>query len=94
MAWNTRLAAPISGFDVSRRYDRKKLRATGPVSRMAVYATEKALLDAGLRDDPCLTGGRTGIAYASSFGSHELVLGFAEMMTKGSSSRINGTSYL
>jgi len=91
---NTRLAAPISGFDVSRRYDRKKLRTMGPVSRMAVYATQRALLDAGLSGDRCLTGGRTGIAYGSSFGSHEPVLGFAEMMTKGSSGRINGTSYL
>src|SRR5271154_7143742 len=80
---NTRLAAPISGFDVSRRYDRKKLRTMGPVSRMAVYATQRALLDAGLSGDRCLTGGRTGIAYGSSFGSHEPVLGFAEMMTKG-----------
>ena len=28
---NTRLAAPIDGFDVSSRYDRKKLRTMGPV---------------------------------------------------------------
>jgi len=91
---NTRLAAPISGFDVSRRYDRKKLRTMGPVSRMAVYATEQALLDAGLSGDRVLTDGRTGIAYGSSFGSHEPVLGFAELMDKGSSSHINGTSYL
>lgn len=91
---NTRLAAPINGFDVSRRYDRKKLRTMGPVARLAVYASERAMMDAGLSGDPCVTGGRTGIAYGSSFGSPEPVLGFAEMMEKGSSSRINGTSYL
>jgi 3-oxoacyl-[acyl-carrier-protein] synthase II len=91
---NTRLAAPISGFDVSRRYDRKKLRTMGPVARLAVYASERAMIDAGLSGDPRVTGGRTGIAYGSSFGSPEPVLGFAEMMEKGSSSRINGTSYL
>ena len=91
---NTRLAAPLIGFDVSDRYERKKLRTMGPVARMAVYATERALADAGLINDPCLRRGRTGIAYGSSFGSPEPVLGFAEMMEKGSSSRINGTSYL
>jgi 3-oxoacyl-[acyl-carrier-protein] synthase II len=91
---NTRLAAPIMGFDVSHRYERKKLRTMGPVSRMAVYASERAIVDAGLRNDRCITGGRTGIAYGSSFGSPEPVLGFAEMMAKGRSSSINGTSYL
>jgi len=91
---NTRLAAPLAGFDVSRRYDRKRLRTMGPVARMAVYASELAIIDAGLTGHPCITGGRTGIAYGSSFGSPEPVLGFAEMMTKGNSSKINGTSYL
>jgi 3-oxoacyl-[acyl-carrier-protein] synthase II len=91
---NTRLAAPIDGFDVSGRYDRKKLRTMGRVARMAVYACERAITDAGLIADPCITNGRTGIAYGSSFGSAEPILGFAEMMSKGSSSKINGTSYL
>ncbi|MFZ0890400.1 MAG: beta-ketoacyl-ACP synthase [Candidatus Binataceae bacterium] len=91
---NTRLAAPIVGFDVSNRYERKKLRAMGPVSRMAVYATERAIADAGLTGDPCLTSGRTGIAYGSSFGSPEPVLGFAELMMVGASSKLTGTSYL
>jgi 3-oxoacyl-[acyl-carrier-protein] synthase II len=91
---NTRLAAPITGFDVARRYDRKQLRTMGRVSRMSVYASERAMIDAGLIDHPCIKSGRTGIAYGSSFGSPEPVLGFAEMMTKGSSTNINGTSYL
>jgi 3-oxoacyl-[acyl-carrier-protein] synthase II len=91
---NTRLGAPIDGFDVSRRYDRKKLRSMGPVSRMAVYVTERAIADAGLACDPCLTGGRTGIAYGSSFGSPNAVLGFAELMSAGASSQLTATSYL
>jgi 3-oxoacyl-[acyl-carrier-protein] synthase II len=91
---NTRLAAPIDGFDVSRRYDRKKLRSMGPVSRMAVYATERAIADAGLAGDPSLAQGRIGIAYGSSFGSPDAVLGFAELMMTGTSNQINGTSYL
>jgi 3-oxoacyl-[acyl-carrier-protein] synthase II len=91
---NTRLAAPINGFDVSRRYDRKKLRTMGAVSRMAAYATERALADAGLTDDKSLRSGRTGIAYGSSFGSPDAVLGFAEMMMTGASAQLTATSYL
>ena len=91
---NTRLAAPIDGFDVSHRYDRKKLRTMGAVSRMAAYATELALADAGLTDDKSLKGGRTGIAYGSSFGSPDAVLGFAEMMRTGASTQLTATSYL
>jgi 3-oxoacyl-[acyl-carrier-protein] synthase II len=91
---NTRLAAPIDGFDVSHRYDRKKLRTMGAVSRMAAYATERALADAGLTDDKSLKNGRTGIAYGSSFGSPDAVLGFAEMMMTGASTQLTATSYL
>jgi len=91
---NTRLAAPIVGFDVSRRYDRKKLRSMGPVSRMAVYATERAIADAGLAGEPVIADGRAGIAYGSSFGSPNAVLGFAELMSTGASSQLNATSYL
>ena len=91
---NTRLAAPVEGFDVEERYERKKLRTMGPVSRMAVYASEQALADAGLTGHPCLTGGRMGVAYGSSFGSHEAVLGFAELILSGVSTKLNGTSYV
>lgn len=91
---NTRLAAPITGFSVDDRYPRKMLRSMGTVSRMAVYATEKALSDAGLRTDPILTGGRTGIAYGSSFGSLQPVIAFAELMTEGHSKSFNATSYI
>jgi 3-oxoacyl-[acyl-carrier-protein] synthase II len=91
---NTRLAAPVIGFDVESRYDRRKLRTMGPVARMAAYATERALGDAGLLDAPCLTSGRTGIAYGSSFGSPKPVIGFAELMTTGVSAKLSGTSYV
>jgi 3-oxoacyl-[acyl-carrier-protein] synthase II len=91
---NTRLAAPIVGFDVEARYDRRKLRTMGPVSRMAVYATERALGDAGLLGSPDLATGRIGIGYGSSFGSPKPVLGFAELMTTGASTKLSGTSYV
>ncbi len=91
---NTRLAAPVTSFTGADRYPRKKTRTMGPVARMAVYATELALRDAGLLDDPILQYGRTGVAYGSSFGSPGPVLGFSELMTTGSSKTLNATSYI
>jgi 3-oxoacyl-[acyl-carrier-protein] synthase II len=92
---NTRLAAPIIGFSLDdERYSRKKVRTMGPVARMSVYATERALADAGLLGDPVVGNGRTGIAYGSSFGSPAPVLGFAELMTSGRSKTLNATSYI
>ncbi len=91
---NTRLAAPVPGFSVDDRYPRKKLRTMGPVSRMAVFATERALEDADLVADPVIRGGRTGIAYGSSFGSPGPVIAFAELMTEGLSRTLNATSYI
>jgi 3-oxoacyl-[acyl-carrier-protein] synthase II len=91
---NTRLAAPVVGFSVANRYSRKATRTMGPVSLMAVYATERALLDAGLRDDDVVKKGRCSIAYGSSFGSVAPVTAFAELMTHGTSKGLNATSYL
>ncbi|HZB90202.1 MAG TPA: beta-ketoacyl-ACP synthase [Stellaceae bacterium] len=91
---HTRLGAPVDGFTVEDRYERKKLRTMGPVARMAVYASELALMDAGLAGDPLLTRGRAGVAYGSSFGSHEAVLGFAELMMAGATTKLTGTNYV
>ncbi|HWT96352.1 MAG TPA: beta-ketoacyl synthase N-terminal-like domain-containing protein, partial [Terriglobales bacterium] len=66
---NTRLAAPVLDFAASQLYPRKKTRTMGRVAGMSVYASEQALVMAGLRDDPVIQSGRTGIAYGSSFGS-------------------------
>lgn len=91
---NTRLAAPVIGFSVEDRYPRKKLRTMGTVSRMAVYATERALADAGLSDSPLIQSGRTGVAYGSSFGSPDAVLGFYELKMNGASKHLNATNYI
>ncbi len=91
---NTRLAAPVMGFSVAERYPRKKTRTMGRVSQMAVYAAERALQDAGLDGDPVVTGGRTGVAYGSSFGSPDAVLGFSELKKDGISRHLNATSYI
>ncbi len=91
---NTRLAVPILGFSVENRYPRKKLRTMGRVSCMAVYATERALTDAGLIDSSIIQNGRTGIAYGSSFGSPDSVLGFYELKMNGASKHLNATNYI
>lgn len=91
---NTRLGAPVPNFSVEGRYPRKKLRTMGRVSRMAVYATERALDSAGLTDDPVLKEGRTGIAYGSSFGSPQPVVAFAELIEQGHSKSLSATSYI
>ncbi|MEI6987020.1 MAG: beta-ketoacyl-ACP synthase [Rhodospirillaceae bacterium] len=78
----------------ARHYPRKKLRTMGKVSKMAVYATERALADAGLLNDPVVRGGRTGVAYGSSFGSPDSVLGFYELKMHGESKNLNATNYI
>jgi 3-oxoacyl-[acyl-carrier-protein] synthase II len=91
---NTRLAAPIEGFTVEGRYPRKKIRTMGPVALMGTVATERALEQAGLINDPVLKSGQTGIAYGSSFGSPAPVLAFAELMSQGYSKSLNASSYI
>ena len=91
---NTRLAGPVSRDILDNRYPRKKTRTMGPVSQMAVFATERALQDAGLEGDPVIREGRTGIAYGSSFGSPGPVIAFAELMTQGASKSLTATSYI
>jgi 3-oxoacyl-[acyl-carrier-protein] synthase II len=91
---NTRLACPVPNFTGADKYPRKKLRTMGAVARMATVATEHAIAAAGLLDDPVLQSGRTGIAYGSSFGSPHPYVAFAELMTDGTSRKLNATSYI
>ena len=90
----TKLAAPLEGFDGQSLYPRKRIRTMGPVSLMAVRATEQALEDASLADDPVLTGGRTGVSYGSSWGSVEPVAAFGELLNNGKSRMLTSTSYI
>ncbi|MFC4272514.1 beta-ketoacyl-ACP synthase [Sneathiella chungangensis] len=91
---NTRLAGPVEGFDIDGRYPRKAMRSMGPVSKMAVYATEKALEMAGLLGDPILKSGKIGVAYGSSFGSTKPVVAFTDLMRDGHSRDLTATSYV
>jgi len=91
---NTRLAAPVPDFKAPEHYPRKKTRTMGPVALMAVRASECALTEAGLLDDKVLRSGRTGVAYGSSFGTPDAVLGFSELKANGASRNLSATSYI
>ncbi|MEP3244225.1 MAG: beta-ketoacyl-ACP synthase [Sneathiella sp.] len=91
----TRLAGPVLDFSMPGHYSRKALRSMGRVSQLAVYATERALEDAGLLDGKSfLQGGRMGIAYGSSFGSTPPVKAFARLMETGQARGLTATSYV
>jgi 3-oxoacyl-[acyl-carrier-protein] synthase II len=90
----TRLAAPVYGFNVDDRYPRKTLRSMGRVARLAVYASERALVDAGLSGDPIVQSGRLGVAYGSSYGSPDAVVGIYELRVLGASRNMNATNYI
>lgn len=91
---NTRLAAPISDFEVPSHYSRKKIRSMGRVSIMATRASELALIDAGLLDDPIVSSGEMGIAYGSSTGSSDAIIAFGDMLKTGDMSGVTATSYI
>jgi 3-oxoacyl-[acyl-carrier-protein] synthase II len=91
---NTRLGGPVSHFEVPPHYKRKKIRSMGRVSLLATRASELALADAGLLDDPLLGSGRVGVAYGSSTGSTNATADMARMVLTDDMSRINGTTYI
>ena len=91
---HTLLGAPVDDFSLPAHYTRKRIRSMGRVSLMSTRATELALEQAGLIDDPVLTGGETGIAYGSSTGSTGPVSEFATMLTEKHTNNITGTTYV
>lgn len=91
---NTRLGAPIENFSPPENYTRKKIRSMGRVSLFSTRATEIALTQAGLINDPILSSGRTGIAFGSCTGSTEAVCDFAKMISEKTTRYITATSYV
>lgn len=91
---NTRLAAPVRDFELPSHYSRKKIRSMGRVSLMATRASELALEDAGLLNDPVLSSGQVGVAYGSSTGSTDPIMGFGDMLKTGEMSGLTATSYI
>jgi len=91
---HTKLAAPVGQFEVPASFTRKKTRTMGRVSQLAVAATERALADAGLLEDPVLQSGRVGVAYGSCTGSTDASTDFANMLLHKSLQGITATTYI
>ena len=90
---NSRLGCPVDDFQIPD-WPRKHLRSMGRVAQLAVAASERALRDAGLLDDACITDGRMGVAYGSSGGSIEPVRVMGRMLETGSMQGVTATSYV
>ena len=92
---NTRLAAPIQPpFQRPKHYSRKDVRSMSTVSIMATRASELALENAGLLDDPSIKDGRCGVAYGSSTGSTDEMIVFGNMLANKDMSGVNATTYI
>src|ERR1051326_2823547 len=81
---NTQLGAPAAKFALSERYTTKATRSMGRVALMATRASELALVDAGLIDDPLVKSGNLGIAYGSSAGTPKAICDFGKMLDEKS----------
>ena len=90
---NTLLAGPVE-FTRPKHYSRKQVRGMGRVAMMGTYATELALIDAGLLNHPCLKSGQTGVAYGSSSGSFDGLIDFTKMLLNFDKGSLNATSYI
>ena len=89
----TRLAAEVRDLDLGA-YPRKKARTMGRVGLLALYATERALADAGLAPGE-VTSGRTGLAYGSTHGSSSALEAFCrQLFATGSLQGLAGSTYL
>ncbi len=91
---HTRLGGPVPDFEMPEHFTRKQTRSMGRVSKMATAATENALRDAGLLNDPVLKSGRAGVSYGSSSGSTDAIADFANMLMSKSLDGITATTYI
>lgn len=91
---NTRLAGPIDGFTTPSHWTRKQMRSMGRVSKLSVYAAERALADAGLAGDERIRDGRMGVACGSSTGSTEEIKAFGNMLLNSVADGLNANSYV
>lgn len=91
---NTQLGAPAAAFELSERFNRKTTRSMGRVAVMATRASELALADAGLLDDPFMKSGQLGISYGSSAGTPAAVGDFGRMFQDKTTKGINANTYI
>lgn len=100
-AWNeitglkTKVACPAAPFDLPpERYNRKSMRSMGRVGVMAVRATEWALEDAGLSNDPLVVSGSMGIAYGSSAGTPSAIADVSNLLLRKTTLGMNANTYV
>ena len=91
---NAHLAGPVKEFKMPPHYKRKALRSMGRVAQLATLATEHALENAGLLDDPLLSSGQMGVSYGSSAGSFKAIADFGNMLLNHSTDGLNANSYI
>ena len=91
---NTQLGAPAEDFALSERYTTKATRSMGRVALMATRASELALIDASLLDDPLVKSGKLGIAYGSSAGTPKAICDFGKMIDEKTTRGINANTYI
>lgn len=91
---NTRLGGPVANFKKPSHYPRKKIRSMGRVSLLATRATELALEQACLIDDPLVQSGQMGIAYGSCSGSTDAIMDFGNMLLNKVSDGLTATTYI
>ncbi|HEY8099936.1 MAG TPA: beta-ketoacyl-ACP synthase [Burkholderiaceae bacterium] len=91
---HTQLGAPAAEFDLPEQYNRKTTRSMGRIALMATRASELALIDAGLYDDPFVKSGLMGISYGSSAGTPKAIGDFGKMMEERTTKGINATTYI
>lgn len=90
----TQLAAPVRDFVKPAHYKRKQVRSMGRVALMSTRATEVALAQAGLLDDPSITDGRMGISYGSCSGSTDAIAKFGGLLVGRNTKGITATTYV
>ena len=91
---DTRLGAPIAGYQPPADWTRKQLRSLGRVSQFCVEAAGHALQMAGLYGDDRIQDGRMGVAAGSSAGSPPDIFAMSEMVERGESRRFNANTYI
>jgi 3-oxoacyl-[acyl-carrier-protein] synthase II len=91
---HTCLGAPVANFELPPGFTRKRTRTMGRVAKLATAASEVALKDAGLLDNPLLQSGRAGVSYGSSTGSTDAVADFANMLFKKTTAGLSATTYI
>lgn len=90
----SRLASPVTDFVRPEEYTRRATRSMGRVALFSTVTSERAMRDAGLRDDPIIKDGRMGVAYGSSSGSPKALADFTRMLLGQSMKGMTANTYL